>query len=40
MVCISGDEAFLISAGNLFRKVGATTLNAQLPHELSRDTGT
>ena len=36
----SRDDAFLISAGNLFYKVGATTLNAQPPYDLSRDTGT
>ena len=33
-------DAFLISAGNLFHKVGAETLNAQSPYDLSRDTGT
>jgi len=34
------DDAFLIFAGNLFRKVEAATLNAQSPYDLSRDTGT
>ena len=34
------DAAFLIFAGNLFHKVGAATLNAQSPYDLSRDTGT
>ena len=33
------DDAFLIFAGNLFHKVGAATLNAQSPYDLSRDTG-
>jgi len=33
-------EAFLIFAGNIFHKVGAATLNAQSPYDLSRDTGT
>jgi len=36
----SRDDAFLISAGNLFHKVGAATLNAQSTYDLSRDTGT
>jgi len=36
---MSRDEAFLISAGNLFHKLGAATLNAQSPYDLSRDTG-
>ena len=36
----SRDDAFLISAVNLFHKVGAATLNAQSPYDLSRDTGT
>ena len=36
----SRDDAFLISAGNLFYKMGAATLNAQSPYYLSRDTGT
>ena len=36
----SRDNAFLISAGNLFHVVGAATLNAQSPNDLSRDTGT
>ena len=31
------DDVFLISAGNLFHKVGAATLNAQSPYDLSRD---
>ena len=35
----SRDETFLISAGNLFHKVEAATLNAQPPYDLSRDTG-
>ena len=35
----SRDDAFLISAGNLFHKVGAATLNAQSLYHL-RDTGT
>jgi hypothetical protein len=34
------DDTFLISAGNLFHKVGAATLNEQSPYDLSRDTGT
>ena len=29
------DDAFLIFAGNLFHKVGAATLNAQSPFDLS-----
>ena len=37
---VSSDDAFLIFAGNLFHKVGAATLNAQSPYDLSRDTGT
>ena len=36
----SRDDAFLIFAGNLFHKVGAATVNAQSPYDLSRDTGT
>jgi hypothetical protein len=37
----SKDDAFLISAGNLFHKVAAATLNVQSPYDLSRrDTGT
>jgi len=36
----SRDDAFLISAGNLFHKVGAVTLNTQSQYDLSRDTGT
>ena len=36
----SRDDAFLIFAGNLFHKVGAATLNAQSPYDLSQDTGT
>jgi len=36
----SRDDAFLISAGNLFHNVGAGTLNAHSPYGLSRDTGT
>ena len=36
----SRDDAFLIFAGNLFHKVGATTLNTQSPYDLSRNTGT
>jgi len=36
----SRDDAFLISASNLFHKVGAATLNAQSPYDLGRDTGT
>jgi len=36
----SRDDTFLISAGNLFHKVGPATLNAQLSYDLSRDTGT
>jgi len=36
----SKDNAFLISAGNLFHNVGTATLNAQSPYYLSRDTGT
>jgi len=36
----SRDDAFLISAGILFHKVSAATLNAQLPYDLSRETGT
>ena len=36
----SSDNAFLIFASNLFHKVGAATLNAQSPYDLSRDTGT
>jgi len=31
----SRDDAFLISAGNLFHQVGAATLNAQSPYILS-----
>jgi len=31
---------FLISAGNLFHKVGAATLNAQSPYDVNRDTDT
>ena len=31
----SRDDAFLISAGNLFHKVGAATLNAQSPYDFS-----
>ena len=34
------NDLFLIFAGNLFHKVGAATLNAQSPYDLSRDTGT
>jgi len=34
----SRDNASLISVGNLFHKVGAATLNAQSPYDLSRDT--
>ena len=34
------DDAFLIVAGNLFHKVGAATLNAQSPYDLSRDMAT
>ena len=42
IINISRDDAFLISADNLFHKVwgGAVTLNAQPPYDLSRDTGT
>ena len=36
----STDYAFIISAINLFHKMGAATLNAQSPYDLSRDTGT
>jgi len=36
----SRDDAFLISAGNLFHKVGAASLNAQSAYDLSWDTGT
>ena len=36
----SRDDAFLISAGNLFHKVRAATLNAQSPYDLNRGTGT
>jgi hypothetical protein len=39
----SRDDPFLISAGNLFHKVGAATLNAQSPYhicDLSRDRDT
>ena len=36
----SRDDAFLISAGNLFHKVEAATLNSQTPYDLSRDIGT
>jgi len=35
----SREDAFLISANNLFHKVGAATPNAQSPYELSQDTG-
>ena len=31
----SRDDTFLISAGNLFHKVGAAPLNAQSPYDLS-----
>jgi len=31
----SSDDAFLIFAGNLFHKVGAATLNAQSPYDLT-----
>ena len=34
------DDEFLIFAGNLSHKLGAATLNAQSPYDLSRDTGT
>ena len=34
------DDAFLICTGNLFHKVGAATLNVQLPYDLSWETGT
>jgi len=30
----SRDDAFLISAGNLFQKVGAATLNIQSPYNI------
>jgi len=36
----SRDDAFLISAGNLFDKVGAATLNTQSPYDLSLNSGT
>ena len=36
----SRDDAFLISASKLFHKVGAATLNAQSPYNLSQDTDT
>jgi len=36
----SRDHALLTSAGNLFHKVRAATLNVQSPYDLSRDTGT
>ena len=36
----SRDDTCLISAGNLFHKVGAATLNPQSPYDMSRDTGT
>ena len=29
----SRDDAFLISTGNIFHKVGAATLNVQSPHD-------
>ena len=35
----SRDNTFLISADNLFHKVGTATLNAHLPCDLSRDMG-
>ena len=35
----SRDDPFLKSGGNQFYKVGAATLNAQSPNNLSRDTG-
>ena len=37
---ISRDDPLLISTGNLFQKVSAATINAQLLYDLSRDTGT
>jgi len=36
----SRDDTFIISAGNLFHKVEAATLNAQSTYVLSPDTGT
>jgi len=36
---VSRNDTFLISASKLFRKVGAATLNAKSPYDLSRDTG-
>jgi len=36
----SRNDAFLISASNLFHEVGDATLYAQSPYNMSRDTGT
>jgi len=36
----SREDTFLISASNIFHKVGAATLNAQSPYDLSRDIST
>jgi len=37
---LSGDDAFLISAGNLFHEVEVATPDAYSPYHLSPDTGT